>query len=373
MERPAMLMAPLALLLGLLANEGAVAILAYLVAYALTAGKDVAVFSNFSTRYMMPIYPFVFMILGWFLDSVRKTKFPALSLVLCAVLVAPFMVTVVPRLGKPDIEGLSASRGYGHHLYYKIFRLKYQPEAFEPYLDHIRGLDDAIKPDAYFGLGYFMTKKPRWPIPQLEERFVPYLFYSLGYNGGGRARFLVHLGRNDLLDAVDPDSDLAIYYFLGWGAGLRPGGTYSEPKGASDEVRLLWRTGVKRAEGFAAGLAGHRPPRSNDFDDPNRGEVLLGYGWYLGALSSLDPDDPRTWYLSTTLEWLDILRERSVSGVALRETTPEMSPGERAAIKIGIDQGRAALEGLIQACDLEGTVRILERDRLIRGSSPQPR
>lgn len=335
--------------------------ISFLLIYALTTGQGT---NEAASRYFMPLYPFIFMIIAIFLDFLWKRRLSIISICFIALLTAIFLFSTIPGLQYRDIFQLLKTRGYGYHLYHTLSRLRYKPENTEKFLNEIESKNRFCKPDIYFGLGYYYSKKHRMPIMELEKDYLPFFYISLGYHKRCEFSFLEKLKREDLKEILTGEYN--IFYFEGIGASADPD-EFADCAKNHYPQELLCK--IHQAAGFSLCLRGMLSSSDiNMFDERYANDIYKGIGWCYGAMNSMPPDYRYVQYLMPTIEWMDsIYRMRYSQGWEYMKAFIERLPeSAKKYFYDGTEEGWVAMAKLLKVCEYKNVFQILERDRLIK-------
>ena len=332
----------------------------FMLIYALTTGKGT---NEIASRYLMPLYPFIFMIIAIFLDFLWQKRLAVISICSIAFLAGIFLFSTIPGLQYRNIFQSFKVRGYGHQLYYKISRLEYKPENMEKFLNEIKGINKSYKPDIYFGLGYYSRKKNKIPITKLEKDYLPFFYISLGYHDKCELTFLKKLKKEELKEILN--GRYSIFYFEGVGAnvGLNEFDDYIK-KAYSQE--LLYK--IHQAAGFSLCLKGRLSSDVKMFDERYMNDVYKGIGWCYGAMKSIPPDYRYVQYLMPTIEWIDRIYQMRYSQEweYMKVFVERLSEPARKYFYYGVEEGELAMAKLLKVCEYKDAFQTLERDRLMK-------
>ena len=345
--------------------------ISFLLIYALTTGQGT---NEAASRYFMPLYPFVFMIIAIFLDFLWKKRLSIISICSIIFLTAIFFFSTIPGLQYRNIFQLLKIRGYGYHLYHTLSRLRYKPENTEKFLNGIKDKDRSCKPDIYFGLGYYYSKKHRMPIVELEKDYLPFFYISLGYHNRYKFSFFEKLKKEDSEEIINGEYN--IFYFEGIGASADPNKfadciknhyKFADCTKSHYSQELLCK--IHQAAGFSLCL--RRMLSSSDikmFDERYANDVYKGAGWCYGAMNSMPPDYRYVQYLMPAVEWIDnIYQARYSQGWEYMKAFVEKLPeSARKYFYDGAEEGEMAMAKLLKVCEYKDAFQILERDRLIK-------
>ncbi len=309
--------------------------------------------SPIASRYLLPVHPFMFMIMALFLDRlwlarVGSRRLAPLAVAVVAYLTGVFVVSMAPAMDLRNASQLLTTRGYGYHLFYKLSQIKYEPENLDQFLATVKGRRALYKPEMYFGLGYFSTKKAVLSRSLLEEAYVPFYYMSLGRHTRGSKLPILGRPRNEVGDALyGKDS---IFYYQGLGTVMDVGQALAASnRDYSEELQR----GIHRAAGFRLALDGQWARHLGVSDEALRGEVYRGMGWYYGALLEIPEDSRYTSDLKLSVEWLETAyrTRHSAEWETVRGKARELRSRARQEFQRGVAEGRAAMSQLLAVCE----------------------